>query len=130
VAELLDDGRDAEGLERGDFGGDQPEHGGQAVLLFQVVAAEAGILVHFVGEVEVAGLEVALERGGFADFGEEVAEGFAAEEFLIGNGGNRPVNPDLGWLALGKVEVGTFAGNEVTEVCVDLMHGGEVLEIG
>ena len=74
VAEFLDDIRHAEAFERGDFGGDEPEHGGEAVLLLEVVAAEAGVLVHFVGEVEVAAFEVALEGLGIADFGEQVLE--------------------------------------------------------
>ena len=63
----------AECFERGDLGGNQPEHGGEAVLLFEVVAAEARVLVHLVGEVEVAGLEVAFEGAGLADFARAVA---------------------------------------------------------
>ena len=74
MAEFLDDIRHSEAFERGDFGGDQAEHRGEAVLLFEVVAAEAGVHVHFVGEVEVTVFEVALEGLGITNFGEKIPE--------------------------------------------------------
>ena len=54
MAEFFDHFRHAEAFERGDFRGDQAEHGSEAVLLLEVIATEARVLVHFVGEVEVA----------------------------------------------------------------------------
>ena len=101
MAEFLDDIRHAEALQRGDFRRDEPEHGSEAILLFQVVAAEAGIDIHLVGKVEIAAIEVFPESSGVADFREEVFKTLAIENLLIGDGGDRAMDADLGHLAFG-----------------------------
>lgn len=86
VAEFFDNLRHAELFDAGDFGRNQTEDGGEAVFLFEVVAAEAGLLVHGVGKVEVARLHVFFEGLGIADFGEQAAEIITEQDGLIGDG--------------------------------------------
>ena len=52
--------------------GIKTEDGSESVLLFEVIAAEAGFLVHFVCEVEVAAFEIFFECRRLTDFAEEV----------------------------------------------------------
>ena len=54
VAEFLDHRRNAELLERHDLRRDEPEDAAVAVGLLEEVAAEARVLIHLVGEVEIA----------------------------------------------------------------------------
>ena len=72
-AEFLDDWRDAELLERRDLGGDEPEHGAVAAGLLEKVAAEPGVLIHLVGEVEIACRLISLPALRAGNFAEHVA---------------------------------------------------------
>ena len=123
VAEFLDDEGDIEVLEGGDFGGDQTEDGGEAILLFEVVAPESGILIHLVSKVEVAEFEVVGEGFFIADFSEELFEVVSCKDLFAFDGGDCAVDTGLGDLSFGEVEVGATDFDQVFEVFVDSCHG-------
>jgi len=123
VAELFDGFRHAEAFEGSDFGGDQPENRAEAVLLFEVVATEAGVFIHLVSEVEVAFFEIGFERFRVTNLREHFAEAGAEENRLIRDRDDRAVNTDFWRLPFGKVKIGTSCFNEVTEKSVNLGHG-------
>ena len=121
VAEFFDDRRDVELLERGDLRGNDTEDAGEAVLLLEVVAAEAVIAVHLVGEVEIAFVDVFLPGLGIADLAHHSLHHLAGEDF-VGDGLDAAVNAHLRRLTLAEMQVGTADFNEGAEVVVDDGH--------
>lgn len=74
VGEFLDHRRNAQLFQRSDFCGNETEDGAQSMLLLEVVAAEAGSFVHFIGKVQIAFFQVFLECLRVADFREQGLE--------------------------------------------------------
>jgi hypothetical protein len=70
------------------------------VLLAQVVAAEAVVLIHLVGEVEIALFLVAIPGAGFADLTHHGLHEALFED-LVGDGLDAAVHAHLGRAAAG-----------------------------
>mgnify|MGYP000093419219 CR=1 FL=1 len=128
VGEFLDHGGHAQLFQRGDLGGNETENGSQAVLLPEVVAAEAGGFIHFIGKVQVPFFQVFLEGLGITDFREKVFERLAFQ-VLVGNGGNSPVDADFWRLAFAEVKVGAAGFYEIFKVLVDNSHNRSVSKL-
>ncbi len=121
VAEGFDDLGNAEVLERFDLGGDDPEDRAVAVGLLEVVAAKPVVLVHFVGEIEVAAFLEPLPALGSANFAQHVAHFFLRERFLADRD-NLAVSADFWRLSLGEVQIGSAAVDENLKKLVDVGH--------
>lgn len=128
VGEFLDHRRHAQFFQRGYFGGNEAENSPQAVLLLEVVAAETGCFIHFIGKVQVPFFQIFLEGLGIAYFREKVFERLAFQVF-VGDGGDGPVNADFRRLAFAEVKVGTARFYEVFEVLVDDSHNRSVSKL-
>ena len=77
--------------------------------MFEVIAAESRIQVHFVGKVEVTGLQVTGEGAGLANFLEHGVKPLTLQQRLFGDGDDGTVDADLWRLAFREMEVGSFA---------------------
>lgn len=119
VAEFFNNLGDVEVLDGGDFGGDEAEDGAVAVLLFEEVTAEAGVVVHFIGEVEVAFFFKEGKGVGFANSAEVVADCFVVEDGLAFDGDDFSVGADFWRGAFGEVEVGAVLVDEDLKEAVD-----------
>lgn len=128
MGEFLDDRGHAQFFQRGDFCGNETEDGSQAVLLPEVVAAETGGFIHFIGEVQIPFFQVFLEGLGVAYFREKVFERLAFQVF-VGDGGDGPVDADFRRLAFAEVKVGAARFYEVFEVLVDNSHNRSVSKL-
>ena len=104
VAEGFDDLRHAQVLEGFDFCGDDAEDRSVAVGLLEIVAAETVVLVHFIGEIEVAMFLKTLPALGRANFAEHVAH-FLGGEGLLADRNDLAVAADFGRLAFREVEI-------------------------
>ncbi len=99
------------------------DHRRVRVLLLQVVAAESVVLVHLVGEVEIAFVDVLLPGLGIADLTHHRLHHLAGED-LIGDGFDAAVDANLGRLPLAEVKVRSAEFDERAEVVVNDGHGG------
>ena len=95
----------------------------EAMLLLQVVAAEAVVLIHLVGEVEITLVDVLLPSFRIADLAHHGLHHLAGED-LIGDGLDAAVDANLGRLPLAEVKIRSAEFDERAEVVVNDGHGG------
>ena len=122
VAEFFDHRRQGQFLERGNARRDQAEDRAEAVHLFEVVAAEAAVLIHLVGEVEIAFVLETFPVFRRADLAQHVVHLFRRED-LLADGDNVAMTADFRRLSLGKVQIGRTRGDQDFEKLVDVGHG-------
>ena len=113
--------RDAELLEGGDLGRDEPENGAVTVGLLEEIAAEPRVLIHLVGEVEIARGLVALPALRAGNLAQHVAHFLVGQEFLA-DGYDVAMAANLGRLALAEVKVGGAGVDENFEELIDVVH--------
>ena len=121
MAEFLDHRRDAELLERGDLRRDEPEDGAVAVGLLEEIAAEARVLIHLVGEVEIAAFLEALPALRAADLAHHVGHLVARHDFFADRH-DVAVPADLRRLPFAEVQIGGAGVDEHFEELIDVGH--------
>ena len=85
LAELFHHRRNPELLQRGDLRRNQAEDGAVAVGLLEIIATEARLLIHLVGEIEIAAFLEKRPALGSADFAQHVDRLFARDWLLRGS---------------------------------------------
>ena len=125
VAEFFDHRRQGQFLERGNARRDQAEDRAEAVHLFEVVAAETAVLIHLVGEVEIAFVLETFPVFRRANLAEHVAHLLRRED-LLADRDDVAVTTDFGWLPLGEMQVGRARVDQNLKELVDVGHGFRV----
>ena len=120
MAEFLDDVRDAELFERRDLRRDEPEDGAIAVGLLEIVAAEARVLVHLVGKIEIAAFLEPLPAPGRRS--RSSCRRFLVGEGFVADGHDFAMPPDFRRLAFARCKIGAAAFDEDFEKLIDVGH--------
>ena len=121
MAECFDDRGNAEFLEGFDFCGDDAEDRPVTVDLFEIIATEAVVIVHFIGEVEIASLLEFCPSLLAANFPEHETHFFRGENFLADRD-DLTVPADLRRLSFAEMKIGRSRIDQNLEKLVNVGH--------
>src|SRR5262249_34557977 len=110
--------RQVELLDSRNSGRDEPKHGAGAALLAEEVDPKAGLALHLVGEVDVAGFLEGGPDSGRSDRPDEVVE-VSFGQRAVSDALELAVDPEHGRRSHGEVEIGAAAFGEHREKSVD-----------